>query len=105
MDLRAFDHLVDQAVRRVEGGRSTLGDVGDARAAEPTALFLGAAHEIDAVEHDRTAGDPAARLDDPHRGRAERGLARTGLADQAKDLAAAKLDADVAEDRDGVVAD
>jgi hypothetical protein len=93
-----LDGLGDEPVGRVEGGRRALGDVGDARAAKPALGGLAGRRQVEAVEHDRAAGDAAAGAGETHGGKAQRRLAGARLADQAQHLAAPQGQADALDD-------
>jgi hypothetical protein len=90
--------LVDQLVRRVERGGRALRHIGDARAAQLAFLLLAGGPQIDAVEQDRAADDPAAGPGEAHGGDADGRLAGAGLADKAQHLAAPQVEVDAVYD-------
>jgi transcription-repair coupling factor (superfamily II helicase) len=74
---RHFGHQIHQAMRRVERGRSTLRDVGDALAA-PFAASFGIKHaNIFALNFNLTAGDATSRAGIDHGGEADGGFTGT----------------------------
>ena len=79
--------LVDQPLRRVERSRRALRHIGDAQAAQFAQSFGGALAQVQAVEMNRAAGDPATVAGIPHGGEAQGRLARAGFTDQAQHLA------------------
>ena len=96
---RAFDRLLQQAMRRIEGGGRALCDVGDARAANSTTSTRVDSEKVDAVEGDRAAGQAAAGAHHPKRGKADGRLAGARLADDAEDLPAPQFEINAAHDR------
>ncbi len=90
--------LVDELVGRIEGRRRGLGDIGDARPAEIAALLLGGGAQVDPVEHDGAARDPAAVAGEAHGGEADGGLPRAALADETQNLALVKRQVDALDD-------
>ena len=88
----AIDHgglhmLVDQPLRRVERGRRALRHIGDAQATQFAQGLGGTLAQVQAVEMNRAAGDPATVAGIPHGGEAQGRLARAGFTDQAQHLA------------------
>ena len=72
---RRLGELVDQPVRRIEGGRRALGDIGDACAPQGPRVIARGTAQLHAVEHDIAAGEPAARPGEAHGREPDGGLA------------------------------
>ena len=100
---RGLADLVHQRHRRIEGSRGALGDVGDARPPELTALVRAHLANVLAVQHDLAADDETVAASVAHRGQSDRGLAGAGFADQADHLAAFEHQRNVV-DQHGAVA-
>ena len=88
-DHRRLDHLVHEAVSRIEGSRSALSDVGDARASELPPLPFREFQQVHAIEDDLSPLEPTSGPGEAQGGEADRRLAGAKLADQSNNLATA----------------
>src|SRR5262249_39316091 len=95
---RRLRELVDQLVRRVEGGGGRLRDIGDAPAPQLALLGLAQFCKIDAVEHDGAGLDAAAGPGVAQRGKADGRLAGAGFANEAEDFAAPEREINTLDD-------
>ena len=94
----AHRHLADlpaDGQGRIEGGGRTLGDIGDAHAAQRPVSGFGKFEDILAVEDDAAAGNGAAAARIIHARQADGGFAGPGFADQAEHLATPQREADI----------
>ncbi len=98
VNTRAFDHLRHDRFRRVECGRRALRDIGDASAAQFGEAARRQGENIGVSDPDPAAGDSTARPGIPHQGQGDRGLARSGFADERDDLAVCDREARVLDD-------
>ena len=94
-------HLPPDRQHRVERGHRLLEDHGDAVAADGAHLALAKRGNLLPAQHDRAAAEAHAGLrQQPHHGQRRHRLARSGLAGEAERLAGAKVEGQVADQRD-----
>ena len=79
---RRFGSLIDQAVGRIERRRSALCHIGNARSPKLAFFFATGGYQINAIKHDRAAGNATAWSRKPHCSQSKCGFTRTGFTDQ-----------------------
>ena len=98
MDQRAFDDLLHQPPRRIEGRRRALGDVGHGAATQPAQARGVQLQHLGVADADRAAGQSAAGAGIAEQRQGDGGLARAGFSDQRQHLALGQVEADVLDD-------